>query len=427
MTNIKVLLRKKKKNLQQKEEKENPNEEFNIVIRFIQNRKVKFQFTGHTSKEKDWDAKAQQVKPSHPLYKSLKVLITNKKADAENTLIDMETKQPVFSLEQLKQKIKKGHSPVTFFQYADKYVQEIKDRGKINVHKAEKARLNGFKKFMKQRDLEFFEVDVQLINRLKTHLLAEGKSEKTLNNYLIMIRTIYNRAIAEGLIERAYYPFGGRDKIQLKAVQGKKIGLEEEELQSIRNLKLEKDSSLWHVRNAFLLSYNFAGIRISDLLTLRWTDVQNNRLIYSMGKTSANVSIPIAEEAKEILAHYKKDKRASNDFILPYVKDADWQDPEDVQRKINTTISNFNKRLKTIAEDAGIEKNMTNHISRHTFGNISGDKIPLPILQKLYRHQSLNTTAIYQGNFMHKDTDEALLKVLNPAPVKKTKPVKKKK
>lgn len=426
MTNIKVLLRKKKKNLQQKEEKENPNEEFNIVIRFIQNRKVKFQFTGHTSKEKDWDAKAQQVKPSHPLYKTLKVLISNKKAEAENTLIVMETKQPVFSLEQLKQKIKHSHSPVTFFQFADKYVQEIKDRGKINVHKAEKARLNGFKKFMKQRDLEFFEVDVQLINRLKTHLLSEGKSEKTLNNYLIMIRTIYNRAISEGLIERSYYPFGGRDKIQLKQVQGKKIGLEEEELQSIRNLKLAKDSSLWHVRNAFLLSYNFAGVRISDLLTLRWTDVQNNRLVYSMGKTSANVSIPIVEEAKEILAHYKKDKRASNDFILPYVKEADWQDPEDVQRKINTTISNFNKRLKTIAEKAGIEKNMTNHISRHTFGNISGDKIPLPILQKLYRHKSLNTTAVYQGNFMHKDTDEALLKVLG-SPVKKTKVINKKK
>ncbi len=405
MANIKLLLRKKKGQ---------EITDYPIVLRFTKNRRVKFQYLGHTSTVDDWDAKAQQVKPSHPLYKSLKVLLANKKAEAESTLLDLENKQPVFSLEQLKQKIKRGNSSITFLKYADKYVQDIFDRGKINVAKSEKSRVKGVRDFLKGRDVDFFEVDVALINKLKTYLLTKGKSEKTVNNYLILIRTIYNRAISEGLIEREYYPFGGRDKIQLKQMQGKKIGLEADELQSIRDLKLEKQSALWHVRNVFLLSYNFAGVRISDLLILRWTDVQNNRLAYTMGKTSAQVSIPIADEARVILNYYKKEKRTPDDFVLPYVKEADWDSPEDVQRKINSAISNFNKRLKRIADRAEIEKKLSNHIARHTFGNISGDKIPLPILQKLYRHQSLNTTAIYQGNFMHKDTDEALLKVLNP-------------
>ena len=60
-----------------------------------------------------------------------------------------------------------------------------------------------------------------------------------------------------------------------------------------------------------------------------------------------------------------------------------------------------------------INKNITMHISRHTFGNISGDKIPIQMLQRLYRHSSITTTIGYQASFIHKDADEALDAVLD--------------
>lgn len=103
---------------------------------------------------------------------------------------------------------------------------------------------------------------------------------------------------------------------------------------------------------------------------------------------------------------------APTGYILPYLHDVNPEDPEDLQRKINSAISKINKKLKKIAKLAGIDKNLSTHISRHTFGNLAGDKIPIPMLQKLYRHKSMLTTAVYQGNFMHKDTDDALLKVV---------------
>lgn len=52
------------------------------------------------------------------------------------------------------------------------------------------------------------------------------------------------------------------------------------------------------------------------------------------------------------------------------------------------------------------------HISRHTFGNLSGDEIPLQMLQKLYRHTSITTTINYQSSFIYKDADEALDRVI---------------
>jgi hypothetical protein len=65
-----------------------------------------------------------------------------------------------------------------------------------------------------------------------------------------------------------------------------------------------------------------------------------------------------------------------------------------------------------VAELAGISKNLFMHIARHTFGNISGDKIPIQMLQKLYRHSNITTTIGYQANFIHKESDEALDAVL---------------
>jgi len=50
---------------------------------------------------------------------------------------------------------------------------------------------------------------------------------------------------------------------------------------------------------------------------------------------------------------------------------------------------------------------------RHTFGNIAGDKIPVQVLQHLYRHSNITTTINYQGNFVHDKTYSALDKVLD--------------
>lgn len=53
------------------------------------------------------------------------------------------------------------------------------------------------------------------------------------------------------------------------------------------------------------------------------------------------------------------------------------------------------------------------HIAGQSFGNIAGDNISPQMLQKLYRHSSITTTMGYQGNFIHKDIDEALGSVVD--------------
>lgn len=47
-----------------------------------------------------------------------------------------------------------------------------------------------------------------------------------------------------------------------------------------------------------------------------------------------------------------------------------------------------------LATQCVIDKNLSNHIARHSPGNIAGDRIHPLMLQKLYRHSDLKTTKL---------------------------------
>jgi len=84
-----------------------------------------------------------------------------------------------------------------------------------------------------------------------------------------------------------------------------------------------------------------------------------------------------------------------------------------VLRAIANANSKLNKRLKNIVMITELDKKLTMLIARHTFGNLSGDKIPMQMLQKLYRHTSIVTTIGYQANFIFWDADDALDSVVD--------------
>ena len=95
------------------------------------------------------------------------------------------------------------------------------------------------------------------------------------------------------------------------------------------------------------------------------------------------------------------------------MKKANLEDAKDIYAKTKTATKKFNTNLSVIAKKAEITKNLTMHIARHSFGNISENKIPIRTLQKLYRHSSITTTMSYQANFINEETDKALDKVVN--------------
>ena len=103
----------------------------------------------------------------------------------------------------------------------------------------------------------------------------------------------------------------------------------------------------------------------------------------------------------------------THDLVFPDLKSLpDLKHSFDVQRRIKTRVRENNEQLGKIATALTIKKRLTMHIARHTFAQIASDKIPVQILQRLYRHSSITTTIGYQSNFSTQHTDDALDAVL---------------
>lgn len=397
MATVKIVLR----------QKVNKDGTLPLAIRITKDRKTSFIHIGKSIKEQDWNEDRQRVKKSHPNSTRLNNLLIKKLAEANDKSLELETQKENISAKQMKEKLNPTYS--AFFQQAEIYLEDLRKSGKYNSLSAEQPRIKHFKEFVKVEDIAFADITVSLLNRFRAWLKGTRKvSERTIVNHLILIRTIYNKAISEGNANLANYPFG-KGKVQIKIPESVKIGFEVEDVEVLESLELESDSYLNHARNVWLFSFYFAGMRLSDVLRLRWSDFTELRLHYKMGKNKKVGSLKTPEKAIKILEQYESDKKKKSDLVFPELKVLpNLKDDFLVQKKISFADKRLNKALKQIAELAGIEKKLTMHIARHTFGNISGDKIPVQMLQKLYRHSSITTTIGYQSNFIHKDADDAL-------------------
>jgi integrase len=217
-------------------------------------------------------------------------------------------------------------------------------------------------------------------------------------------------AISESITDRGLYPFG-KGKMTIRIPEAQKIGFTADEIQILENAQgiTEAQQKAIHI---WLVSFYFAGIRIGDVLQLKWSDFNDGRLLYRMNKNSKLVSLKIPEKAIEIFDFYK-DNSSYNELVFPQLKGTNLNDTEEISKRTQSITRNLNRRLKIATKQLGIKKNISMHIARHSFGNISGDKIPIQMLQKLYRHSSVTTTIRYQANFIHKDADDALDSVVN--------------
>lgn len=442
MANVKIVLRK---NMIRKDGT------IPLALRISENYKTNYHWLGQYVFEKDWDKAAGKVKRTHPNYRKLNNFLMKKLTEVND--IYFESKDRI-TPKQIKQKLKGPGGLKSFFALAaerikDKYergtfsvakselsilynleeflnlkksknkssvIKEIKDRRRERISRAKRAEymwMDGVNYFQKSTALRFQEIDEAFINKYKTFCLSYlNQTTRTVTNQLIFIRTLFNLAIKEGIIDQKYYPFAG-EKEKIRIGSGNKIGLTIEEVEKIEALKFEEGASIWHTHNVWLFAFYFAGIRISDVVKLKWSDFKDNRLYYVMNKNEKALSLKIPDKAGKILSYYRKDKILYNGYVFPFLKNVHPKDAEEIYIKTKNATKLLNKYLKRIAEECGIDKNLSNHIARHSFGNIAGDKIHPLMLQKLYRHSNLKTTLNYQANFIHRDADEALDSVIN--------------
>lgn len=428
MATIKVFLRKRR----------NADGTFPLVLRITKDRNSSLIHLGYNLLERDWDADKQRVRKSHPNSARLNNFIQHKVAEVSDVTLELDTQQTAASSKTIKRKIKPA-ADAMFFAQAGLYLTRLKETGNFNCWNAEAPRLRTFKEFVlgtaavrdelpkRSRsfkrppckgvlpgpDVPFSQIDVGLLKRFKIHLKAQlDLSDRTIANYMIVIQAVFSQAIKEGVSDPKHFPFG-KEKIRIKLPETQKIGLTKDDVERLETLDLPHPAHAV-TRDLWLTSFYFAGMRAADVLQLRWSDFRDGRLHYVMNKNEKPVSLKVPEKARAVLDRYEPDKQGPDDFVFPHLKGFPrLEDEFALKKRIAYLVSQCDGWLaKRIAPAAGIDGKLSMHIARHTFATLAGDKIPVQMLQKLYRHSDIKTTIGYQAAFMNKEVDEALDAVL---------------
>lgn len=206
-----------------------------LVIRIIKDRKPSYIYTGQYLDEKFWDENNKRVRKSHPNATRLNQLILTKLTEANEKLLEAETSGSTESTLSIKKKIVKKDR-IDFFSVAEKYLSNLEKSEKYRQYKTEKGRIEKFKTYLKTSELHFKDITVSLLRKFETYLLnVEKKLPRTVVNYLMIIRTVYNRAVADSIVNKDNYPFG-KGKIQIKFPQSEKVGLSIEEVRLLENV-----------------------------------------------------------------------------------------------------------------------------------------------------------------------------------------------
>ena len=237
-----------------------------------------------------------------------------------------------------------------------------------------------FEAFLKNRynrtDLALQELSLAHITNFELYLATVQKlAHNTIAIYMFSLKKIITGAVKNRLLQ--YSPF---DNYQISTKEADVGYLDKDEIKAI--MEVELDNRLSVIRDLFLFC-TFTGLSFCDMRNLTRDNVQtffDNRLwiITKRQKSGTSSNIPLMDIPLKIIEKY--DGLAQKDKLLPV-----------------PSYATLRKRIKEIALVAGITKDLTWHMSRHTYATeiCLTNGVPIESLSKTMGHSNIRTTQRY--------------------------------
>ena len=383
----------------------------NLFIRITHNRKPKYISMGiKVNPEKDWDPKSLRVKKSFPNSAKVNHYIAKKLAEAEAFALDLDSNAKTLTSQRVKNEVM-GKPPEDFFSFADTLIHRLDQADKERTLIRYKSIVSKLRTYQNGKPFSLNDFTVPFLHDYEAYLKSIGNEVNTIHTNLKTLRAILYIAIREDRFPQEKNPFF---KFKLKKAPVKKERLDEEEIEKISTIDLKPGINLYHTRNAFLFSFYCAGIRVGDLVSLKWENV-NGGLNYKMSKTNQYRRLKIVRKAQEILDIYKSEHNKPTDFIFPFLDNAvDYSNNKFLMQQIGSKTSIINRKLKELAKKTEIHKKITSHTARHTFADLARKKgMKLYDISKALGHSSLKITEQYLSNFDDNSLDDAMDKLFD--------------
>lgn len=197
----------------------------------------------------------------------------------------------------------------------------------------------------------------------------------------------------------------GRNIELLKEDTTPKVILEPKEIERIFNVlisefkKAEGYNVFFKSRNLALFTFLlYTGVRRSEAVKVKWNDIDFiNNEINVIGKGNKKRVIPLLPDLKQQLYSYRdileQMDGAGYNVKSEYLFRSEKRNKKTKEKDMPMTGKNVEIIIKDISHKAGIKKNITPHIIRHTFASYGiKNKMNLPSLSEILGHSNLSTT-----------------------------------
>ena len=219
------------------------------------------------------------------------------------------------------------------------------------------------------------------INKYISQLFKNGLKSSSVNRKISTIKSFFIF-----LLKKKHILVSPVDDIEMiKQEKYLPISMSEKEVELL--LESPNLESFIGIRDRAMIEMLYAtGMRVSELINLKITDIDHNRLVVKvMGKGSKERLIPYGEVASDYLNVYLKNRKEinSNEIFLS-------------NRGKKITRSAFWNRIKLYLKKENLKESISPHTLRHAFAtHLLNRGADLRSVQILLGHSDLSTTQIY--------------------------------
>lgn len=362
-----------------------------ILIRVTAGRRSKYFSTGYAVKEGQFREGMDNWVIKHPDAVLMNRSIEGKRAKLAETifLADIEGKE--IDVDDLAPKKGRG----TFFTAIKVRMNSLEANNQVASYNRLHAKLNILKEAW-GKDVLLCDLNKAWVDKYISHRIKEGSKISTIKKDMTDFSTVIN----------SLESYEGKDwfKLAQKKLKSDPVNREKLTLDEIKALEKVKLSGLCDIaRDMFLFSFYCHGMRFQNVAMFEKNMIKSGLIRYRMNKGKKVREIEVHAKLQAII-----DKYHGQPYLFPVVKQR-VTDNWNKKTLVDSACTLINTNLKRVAIIAGIDKNLTTHISRHSFSYLSLQRgVSMEILKDALGHGDFKTTQMYLKSLSDSAINEAV-------------------
>ncbi len=326
-----------------------------------------------------WDLKKRCVKDA-----LLKNILIKEENRIYNVLLEMDNNGEEFTKDSVKNRIKgivdEKINP-DFYYHFDNFFKL-----KFGIEELSEGTKYHYELFRKQLSeykpkISLNEINSKFIDDFVYYLKVDKKvGNSGINTRLKCFSAVLNKFVIDKIVSENPCKHVKRPKENKRIVF-----LNPDELKRVVDADLKLGNltkGLELTRKLFLFSC-YTGLRFSDVMNLKKENIiENKKLVVKMIKTKDTVEVYLNSYSLKILGSADLKSKKSTEFVF--------------KKRENVSV---NRDLKIIGKLAKVNKSISFHAARHTFGSILAlNNTPTQIIMSSMGHRDIRVTQIYMNS-----------------------------